>query len=72
MNDLHRFLALMDDFGVEYKISLCPPIHYIPFSAGGYTVRMSQGDRNVDGYSFFFTEFNFSTDGSFQEMGAWE
>ena len=72
MNDLHRFLALLDDFGVEYKIALCPPIHYIPFSAGRYSVRMNEGMRNVDGYASFYTRYEFDSDGSFQIMGAWE
>lgn len=70
--DLYRFMALMDDFGVEHKVSLCPPIHYIPFSAGGYVVKVKQGAKNVEGYLGFYTMFEFGSDGSFDVVGAWE
>ena len=70
--DLHRFLALMEDFGVEYNITLVSPVHYIPFSTGGYIITMREGNRKVDGYFGFRTDFDFHSDGSFQIMGVWE
>ncbi len=62
MNDLHRFLALMDDFGVEYHRTRIENYEI---------VSMRYGDRKVGGYVGFGAEFNFLSDGSFQVVGAY-
>lgn len=31
-----------------------------------------EGNKNIDGYFGFFTDFYFDLDGNFEYMGAWE
>ena len=62
MNDLHRFLALMDDFGVEYHRTRIENYEI---------VSMRYSDRKVGGYIGYGLEFNFLSDGSFQVIGAY-
>ena len=66
MTDYENFIALMDKFGVGYKVETlqASPIRYL--------VSMRHGDRKVGGYEGYGVEFNFNIDGSFQVMGAYD
>lgn len=62
MTDLDKLTSLLDEFGVEYHLT----------DIGDWkNVSMRYGDRKVGGYVGFGTEFNFTSDGSFHGIGAY-
>ena len=67
MTDLEKFKDLFRSVGIgfsertdEHKYEICT------------ILTCKQGDSKVTGYSSFFSDFVFSGDGSFMELGAWE
>lgn len=64
MSDLCKLKALLDEFGVQYKLR--------EYADGTIYITCEEGDEKVSGYPDFFTGFNFSVDGKFVDMGAWE
>ena len=62
MTDLQKLKDLLDDYGVGYQQS----------SIGEWEIiSMRYGDRKVGGYVGFGLEFNFTSDGSFHVIGAY-
>lgn len=61
MTDKDKLIKLLTEFGVEWREK------EDGIKCGGYK------DRNkITGYSGFYTLFEFYSDGSFMQMGAWE
>jgi len=63
MTDFEKLKALLTEFGVGFEVKE---------GKLGTEVRCECGAHKVEGYSSFFTEFNFNKDGKFICMGAWE
>ena len=63
MTDKDRLLALLGEWEVPFTDD-----------EDGVTVggRGRRDSSKVTGYSGFFTTFEFSADGTFERMGAWE
>lgn len=59
MSDLEEFIALFDRLGVEYQ----------KYEGD---LLCKGGDRKVEGYSWFFTKFEFNELGKFIQMGAYD
>ena len=61
---LIKFLTLAD---VEYRIRES-------FENGEHLrfITLVQGDKKVEGYSYFYTRFNFDGEGKLLEVGAYE
>lgn len=74
MTDKEKLLALLSEWGVPYKQEDIPSQ---PEERGeraviiGLTGDFPETDK-VTGYTGFFTSFEFSLDGEFVRMGAWE
>lgn len=66
MSDLERLKALLDDWDVPYKEDGTPAGTEI--YVGGF----SSDSPKVDGYLGFYTRFEFTAEGVFRLMGAWE
>jgi hypothetical protein len=63
MTDQEKLAALLTEFGVEFKEKK---------RDNTVALRCRQVWTKVEGYCFFYTEFIFNLDGSFNHMGAWE
>jgi hypothetical protein len=64
MTDIEKLRGLLSDFGVEFEERDEDFYRYVTCTEGGH---------KVDGYSMFYTEFQFDKDtGRFIGMGAWE
>lgn len=61
MPDKEKLRRLLTDFGVEFEE------HPISNS-----ITCREGREKIDGYSMFFTDFEFDDDNKFVKMGAWE
>ena len=59
MTDKEKLVTLLTEFGVGFR------------EVGG-DIMCCQGDAGIDGYSSFFTNFEFDDAGKFTQMGAWE
>ena len=59
MTDKEKLIALLNEFGIE-------------FVDNGTSIKCEEGMDKVGGYTRFFTDFEFSEDGKFVKMGAWE
>jgi len=75
LTDLEKLKALLDSWEVEYK--------EVEQEAGDYwddsivpkirkCILLKQGDKKITGYCNFFVAFEFSTEGKFITVGAWE
>jgi hypothetical protein len=66
MTDYDKFVSLMNEFDVGIGVTELEgsPVKYI--------VSMREGDKNIRGCPGYGAEFNFSADGSFHTMGAYD
>ena len=62
----------MDKFEVEYTREVEFKRSLRPKEVYRQTVEMFEGDKKVTGYQSFRTRFEFTPEGEFIEMGAWE
>ena len=69
MSDLERLKALLDDWDVPYKED--GEQDGTGITVGGFGQTLG-GNPKVDGYIGFYTRFEFTRDGVFRLMGAWE
>lgn len=60
MSDKERLLALLKDFGLT------------PSEYGQGVVRLEAGSGGVHGHSGFFVDFEFTADGTFEDVGVYE
>ena len=60
MTDKEKLVKLFEEFGIGFTET----------DDGG--IHCTQGDAKISGYCGFSTEFTFTKDGSFVEMGAYE
>lgn len=74
MNDKQKLIQMLLDFGVSFKEQRCK-------NARGWNDGVEFGNslygewdesNKVDGYSGFFTQFEFDENGKFVCVGAWE
>lgn len=63
MTDLERLCVLLDEWGVGYERVK---------RKTGVSIRLPEGNRNIGGYAYVFTDFDFDEDGRFLEVGAYE
>jgi len=63
MTDQDKLTNLLKEFDIEYKF-ICEDDANI--------IQCKEGNKNVTGYPFFFTDFNFTIEGEFRSMGVWE
>ncbi len=63
MTDLDKLKGLLSEFGVEYTSVE---------ALGVISIACSQGSVKVSGYVEFYTAFEFTSEGEFILMGAWE
>jgi hypothetical protein len=63
MTEYEKLKKLLDEFGVGYE-----ELEY----DNKKTIQTNQGQNKVTGYNGFYTEFIFTEEGKFIEMGAWE
>jgi len=80
MTDYEKLKSLLKDFGVKYEEEIDTEI--IEYSTDkilcdkgkSIIVNEMNNDYNgkVTGYSMFFTTFDFTEEGKFIQMGAWE
>jgi len=69
MTDKEKLVKLFDEFGIFYK-----------FDETGLVLNIKEGrdqdkpinERKVIGYSYFYTDFSFTKDGEFINVGIWE
>lgn len=59
--DRERLIELFTDFGVGFEIR-----------EADNGIRCMYGNDKIEGYTFFFTIFEFDADGKFVSMGAYE
>ena len=69
MSDIGKYLDLLLDLDIEFSTYW--------FTDGldktKIAVTLTEGDRNVEGYTRFYTDFNFNLkDGSFVGVGIYE
>ena len=69
MNDKEKLEKLLTEFGVEFTDG---KKYYADSKERGNLVSCMAGDKKVEGYCMFFTDFEFDEDGKFIQMGAWE
>lgn len=70
MTDLEKLKKLLDEFGVEYsEDKKTTEQHY---KHDFIAITCVAGKKKVEGYSGFITIFEFTLDGKFIQMGAWE
>lgn len=73
MNDKQKLIKLLLDFGVPFKEQRCKNDRGwnegVEF--GNLLYGRDESDK-VDGYSGFFTQFEFDENGKFICVGAWE
>ncbi len=62
MTDYEKLKALLTEFGVGFVDE--------PSFDG--RVVCYEGDEKIEGFRGYYTEFHFSADGRFINMGAWE
>ena len=62
MTDYEKLKALLTEFGVGFTEDAAAPL----------AISCMHGDDLIGGYPCFFTIFEFSEDGKFERMGAWE
>jgi len=62
-SDKDSLIAMLNRFGVGFKEEK---------TKDGFEVACEQGAAKVGGYMGFVTVFEFSRDGAFIKMGAWE
>lgn len=67
MTDREKLLALLNEWGVPYLEE-----HSGCVLVGNYAPGMPVNPEKIDGYSGFYTSFDFDTEGQFLKMGAWE
>ena len=65
MSQKDRFIALLKEFGVGYKIEKSK-------SAPIFTVRLIEGNRKVGGYCGFYADFDFNYRGEFDFVAIGE
>lgn len=67
MTDIEKLKALLKEFGIEYKETLCT-------SNNEEVTEIKIGERigNTEGYIWFFCYFIFKKDGKFDSVGVWE
>ena len=64
MNDLQRFQALVESFGIGHETDT---------DAAGHThISFTQGEAKVIGYAGFVSVWDFDSAGNFHSVGAWE
>jgi hypothetical protein len=67
MTDYEKLKALLTDFGVGFTEGIVEGGHLgITLEADGKV------ENKVTGYAFYYTEFVFTKDGAFKEVGIWE
>lgn len=77
MNDYDKLKTLLDEFGVKYEESIeqskeWPSGKVFDENAKIIMVKSDEGCEKVTGYSGFLTCFDFTNEGKFIQMGAWE
>jgi hypothetical protein len=73
MTDKEALLELLKRFGITPEIGTFTPPEPNPHNltpSDQVTLTAHQGD--VDGYSGFFTVFDFTPEGKFEQVGVWE
>jgi hypothetical protein len=74
MTDKGKLIALLDEWGVPYKqqdLPVQPGERNAVVVTVGLTGDLPDNPA-VTGYSGFFTDFEFTEEGEFLTMGAWE
>ncbi len=66
MNDRQRLTDLLDSFGVIWTQG-----EFTPTDTDAITITAHDGPKNA-GYHGFFTAFEFTPEGEFITVGAWE
>ena len=82
MSDLDKLTALLDSFGVEYKVNtrgILDDRYSTDTNDINHTIITTEQQSamegvyfGVGGYQDFYTNFEFDKDGKFLSMGAWE
>jgi len=63
MTDYDKLKALLTEFGVGFtEIE----------EDGNKVIHCEEGDVKITGYGMFYTTFDFTPEGKFIKMGAWE
>ena len=80
LSDYNKLKTLLDGFGVKYED--VTGVKITEYRCGGILCsngkrirvdeRINDYNGKVTGYSMFFTTFEFTTEGKFIQMGAWE
>ncbi len=70
-SDLDDLKALLDRWHVPYDVAQVV-LGRIDKEAPGLELTVRQGSETVTGYTGFITVFDFTPDGRFLRMGAWE
>lgn len=63
--DREKIIELFTELGIGFKIGKEETVNKD-------AIICQEGDEKVDGYSRFYTQFNFAEDGKFIDMGIWE
>ena len=69
MTDRQRLIDLLDNWGVGYRHAPSLDLKEEP-DEGDVVIEAYLG--NVEGYSGFYTVFEFNDDGTFRSVGIWE
>jgi len=72
VTDLEEFVSLMHKFGVGLDRSQSFKPNLRPKEVSLEIVEMCEGNDKVTGYPCFCTRFEFTPEGGFVKMGAWE
>jgi len=83
MTDVERLKQLLIDFGIEFTDTMDVDMaseqtlqvkqNQVKTKRSFLqTIRIQEGTGSVKGYSYFYTDFEFDTDGKFIDVGIWE